>query len=132
MSYLLDTNTCIYYINGQSENIRQQMSTRPKASIFICDVVKTELFYGAYKSTRQQQNLAVIRDFFQGFESLPFNERSADLCGQLRAYLDRTGNPIGAYDFQIAAIALAYDLTLVTHNTREFQRIPDLKLTDWF
>jgi tRNA(fMet)-specific endonuclease VapC len=65
------------------------------------------------------------------FVSLPFGDEAAIVCGQIRARLASAGTPIGAYDLQIAAIALANNLTLVTHNTREFGRIEGLQVEDW-
>jgi tRNA(fMet)-specific endonuclease VapC len=97
----------------------------------LCDVVKFELYYGAYRSSRQQQNLALLEQFFSEFQSLPFDGESAIVCDRIRTQLESKGTPIGAYDLQIAAITLAYDLTLVTHNLREFNRVENLKLEDW-
>lgn len=95
----------------------------------LCDVVKLELYYGAYKSLRRERNLE-LQDFFNEFASLPFDGRAANICGQIRAQLAAMGTPIGCDDLQIAAIALTNNLTLVTHNTREFNRVSDLKLED--
>lgn len=131
MSYLLDTNTCIGYLNGRNQNISQNLSERSPTEIRLCDVVKFELYYGAYRSFRQQQNLALLERFFGAFQSLPFDGKSAIICGSIRSQLQAQGTPIGAYDLQIAAIALAHDLTLVTHNLREFYRVENLKLEDW-
>lgn len=131
MSYLLDTNTCIGYLNRRNQNIFQNLSRRSPSEIRLCDVVKFELYYGAYRSSRQQQNLALLERFFDAFQSLPFDGDSAIVCGRIRSQLQGQGTPIGAYDFQIAAIALAYDLILVTHNLREFNRVENLKLEDW-
>jgi len=97
----------------------------------MCDVVKAELLYGAYKSTRVEQNLAKLELVFSLVESLPFEGKAAMHFGKIRAYLAQKGTPIGPYDLQIAAVARAQDLILVTHNTREFARVPDLKIEDW-
>ncbi len=131
MSYLLDTNTCIGYLNRRNQNILQNLSGRSPTEIMLCDVVKFELYYGAYRSSRQQQNLALLERFFGASQSLPFDGDSAIACGRIRTKLESQGTPIGAYDLQIAAIALAYDLILVTHNLREFNRVENLKLEDW-
>jgi tRNA(fMet)-specific endonuclease VapC len=93
--------------------------------------VKSELYYGAYKSTRRDRNLANLNRFFSQFISLPFDDNAASIAGQVRAQLDVAGTPIGSNDLLIAAIALSNDLTLVTHNTREFARINGLKYEDW-
>ena len=131
MIYLLDTNTCIGYISRRSLPILRRLTSLPRQDVVLCDIVKLELYYGAYRSQRQERNLAVLREFFSEFVSLPFDGRAAAICGQIRAQLAASGTPIGAYDFQIAAISLANNLTLVTHNTGEFSRVEGLRLEDW-
>lgn len=131
MTYLLDTNTCIQYLTGRNINVVNQLKITPRQDICLCDVVKAELYYGAYRSTRKEQNLALYELFFSQYISFPFDGRSAKIYGEIRSELSKSGIPIGAYDLQIAAIALANDLILVTHNTREFQRVHDLELEDW-
>jgi tRNA(fMet)-specific endonuclease VapC len=131
MKYLLDTNTCILYLNGRSENIKQKMTAVSQQDIVLCSVVKAELFYGAMKSLRPENNLAKQRKFTDSFVSLPFDDNSAEVYGQIRTQLAKAGTPIGPNDLLIAAIALANNLTLVTHNTREFSRIAILPCEDW-
>ncbi len=131
MIYLLDTNTCIGYISRRSLPIFSRLTSLSREDIALCDVVKLELYYGAYKSERIERNLEVLREFFSEFVSLPFDGHAAAICGQIRAQLAALGTPIGAYDLQIAAIALANNLILVTHNTREFSRVEGLRLADW-
>lgn len=94
-------------------------------------MVKAELYYGAYKSAKHEANLAVLAILFASFNSYPFDGEAARLSGEIRADLARKGTPIGPYDLQIAAIALANDCVLVTHNVGEFSRIAGLKLEDW-
>jgi tRNA(fMet)-specific endonuclease VapC len=77
------------------------------------------------------ENLKNLNIFFGDLISLPFDGKAAKICGEIRVTLQAAGTTIGAYDLQIGAIALANNLTLVTHNTREFQRIPGLQLEDW-
>ncbi len=131
MIYLLDTNTCIAYINGRSLAVRERLDSLSPDDVALCDVVKYELYYGAYKSSKQQKNLANLREFFGDFISLPFDGQAADICGRIRASLARRGTPIGPYDFQIAAISLANNLILVTHNVDEFSRVEGLRIEDW-
>lgn len=131
MKYLLDTNVCIRIINGRSAAARAKLLSHPTVDIVVCSIVRAELFFGAAKSqtpqaTRQKQDL-----FLRPFVTLPFDDLSADTYGRLRAQLEQAGTPIGPLDMQIAAIAIAYDLILVTHNTREFGRIADLIIEDW-
>ncbi len=131
MKYLLDTNTCIRYLNGRSEKIKQNMAAVSQQDIALCSVVKAELFYGAMKSLHPENNLARQRRFTDSFVSLPFDDNAAEVYGQIRAQLEKAGTPIGPNDLLIAAIALANNLTLVTHNTREFSRIAILPCEDW-
>lgn len=131
MKYLLDTNVCIRYLQGRVPAIRDAIHARKPDTMVVCAVVRAELFYGAMKSQFPTETLTKQRQFIDRFASLPFDDAAALVFGQLRAHLHRQGNPIGPYDLQIAAIALANDLTLVTHNTREFGRIDGLHLQDW-
>ena len=130
--YLLDSNVCIRLLNeSASSNMARKLAELTPDDIRLCSVVKSELYYGAYKSTRRERNLANLNRFFSQFISLPFDDNAAAIAGQIRAQLDVAGTPIGSNDLLIAAIALSNDLTLVTHNTREFGRINGLKYEDW-
>ncbi len=97
----------------------------------MCAVVVGELYYGAYRSPYSTANLALLAKFLPRFLSLPYDDAAAELFGRVRAQLAATGSLIGPYDLQIAAIALANQCTLVTHNTTEFSRITGLVLEDW-
>ena len=131
MNYLLDTNVCIRYLQGRLPCIRDAIHIRSPEQMFICAIVRAELFFGAMKSNYHAETLAIQRQFIDQFPTLPFDDKAALLFGKIRADLQRQGLPIGPYDLQIAAIALANDLTLVTHNTREFSRVNGLRLADW-
>jgi tRNA(fMet)-specific endonuclease VapC len=129
--YLLDTNTCIGYLNGTAVGVLRQLQTLSPQEIAVCSVVKAELFYGAMKSVNPTKTLALQRQFLDRFVSFPFDDHAADEYGRLRAQLARQGTPIGPNDLMIASIALAHRTTLVTHNTREFSRVPGLPIVDW-
>ena len=131
LKYLLDTNVCINYITGRSVPLRDKIVATHPTEIAVCSIVKAEMFYGSMKSQFPQKSLEEQNKFFRQFESLPFDDTAALIFGELRAGLAKKGTSIGAYDLQIAAIALANNLTLVTHNTKEFGRINDLKMEDW-
>ena len=131
MTYLLDTNTCVRLLNNSNLQIAQRISRTPASDIYLCTVVQLELYYGAYKSSQQEANLAKLARLFNQFSTLPFDELSAKIAGRIRAQLAVLGTPIGPYDFQIAAIALANNLILVTHNTGEFSRVQGLRIEDW-
>jgi tRNA(fMet)-specific endonuclease VapC len=131
MIYLLDTNVCIVYLKGQNSHLKQKLDNILLSEIAVCSVVKGELFYGSLRSANPERNLRLQQEFLSQFLSLPFDDQSAVVFGEIRAQLAAKGTPIGAYDLQIAAIALANNLILVTHNTKEFSRIPQLQLEDW-
>lgn len=131
MTYLLDTNTCIKYLNGTSEKIRNTLGSKPPEEINVCSVVKGELFFGALKSAKPEKNLYKIRKFIDCFLSLPFDDVVAEKYGEIRAMLEKAGTPIGPNDLFIAAIAATNDKILVTNNTHEFCRVKGIKLEDW-
>lgn len=131
MKYSLDTNTCIRYINGRAPKLREKIPTVPARDIVVCSVVRSELAYGAAKSQTPERSAEKQQQFLEPYATLPFDNAAAGIFGQLRAYLEKQGTPIGPYDMQIAAIALAHDLILVTYNLKEFSRVPDLKIEDW-
>lgn len=131
MKYLLDTNTCIRYLSGRSPAVFQRLDQTPEAEICICSVVKFELRYGALRSTYVEKTLAQQQIFLDRFVSLPFDDAAHIYAAQIRADLAQAGTPIGPNDLLIAAIALANNLILVTHNTREFARVTGLKIEDW-
>jgi tRNA(fMet)-specific endonuclease VapC len=131
MKYLLDTNTCIRYLNGRSPSVLQKLDTLPETDICVCSIVKFELRYGALRSEFVEKTLAKQEKFLNRFVSLPFGDAAHITAAHIRATLAVAGTPIGPNDVLIAAIALANDLTLVTHNTREFGRISMLKIEDW-
>jgi tRNA(fMet)-specific endonuclease VapC len=131
VSYLLDTNACVVYLNQRDSGIRRRLESISRSQVALCSVVKAELFYGAMRSSNPERTLARQREFVNAFTSLPFDDLAATSFGVIRAQLESLGTPIGAYDLQIAAIALANNLTLVTHNTGEFSRVEELALEDW-
>ena len=131
MKYLLDTNVCIDYLRGKAIQIRERMKFTSPSDIVLCSIVKAELFHGAMKSSNPSMALANQQPFISQFISLPFDDSAAEQYGQLRAYLEKQGTLIGPNDLLIASIALANNTTLVTHNTDEFKRVPNLQLEDW-
>lgn len=131
MKYLLDTNTCIRYLNGRSPDLRDRIHATPEAEIAVSTVTKGEMYAGSAKSQTPERSRARQDAFFIRFASLTFDEAAADAFGRLRAQLELAGTPIGSYDMQIAAIALVHQLIVVTHNTREFSRVEGLQIEDW-
>jgi tRNA(fMet)-specific endonuclease VapC len=116
MKYLLDSNTCIVYLKTKFSKIRTKLDSLSDSDIAVCSVVKSELFYGAVKSKKSSENITKQYKFFSRFISLPFDDKSAEIYSNIRNQLESQGTPIGPYDLQIAAIAMANDLILVTHS----------------
>lgn len=134
MSHLLDTNSVIDHLRrGPASRVTAKLLAAPNGSVYLCSVVLAELFYGARHghAAHLAANLALIAKLRQQFVSLIFDDRAAEEYGTIRAHLAALGTPIGPNDLMIAAIALANQMTLVTHNTTEFGRVPGLVLEDW-
>ena len=131
MTWMLDTNACIRYLNGRSPELRDRLDALNESDIGVCSVVKAELFYGAARSTDPVRTLQKQQRFLDRFVSFPFDDPSAETYGRIRAHLEGQGLVIGPNDLLIAAIALALGVTLVTHNVAEFSRVPGLKIEDW-
>ncbi|PIQ23649.1 VapC toxin family PIN domain ribonuclease [bacterium (Candidatus Blackallbacteria) CG17_big_fil_post_rev_8_21_14_2_50_48_46] len=129
--WLLDTNIWIQYLSPQANPLHQKIAHLDPKQLRLCDIVKAELLYGAYKSERVQQNLEKLEQLFKLVDSFPFDGEAARHFGDIRAHLAKQATPIGPYDLQIAAIARANQMILVTHNTREFSRVPGLQIEDW-
>lgn len=129
MGFLLDANAVIALLNDRDSQLAQRVRLLRPAEIFISSIVVQELFYGAFKSMRFEHNVSLI-DHLQ-FEVLDFDKEDARVAGEVRADLAAKGTPIGAYDVLIAGQAKARNLILITHNTKEFERVPDLCIEDW-
>ncbi len=111
--YLLDTNACIHILRNTSRRLLDRFQQHDP------------------RSPQKAANLSLLQRFFIPFESIPFDDESADHYGQIRVGLERTGTVIGPNDLMIASIARAHRLVLVTHNTGEFSRVADLRIDDW-
>lgn len=125
---LLDTNVVIALMNA-SASVAQRLRQHAPQEVAVPTVALQELYFGAYKSQRVEHNLSKVSQL--AFAWLPFTAQDAVAAGRIRAELARAGTPIGPYDALIAAQALTREVTLVTHNTREFARVPGLRLDDW-
>ena len=128
MRFLLDSNAVIAILKGRS-SILARLQQHPARDFALPAIVAHELYYGAYKGQRQRENLVRVETL--RFEVLDFDREDARRAAQLRAHLAAQGTPIGPYDVLIAGQALSRDLTVITHNTREFQRVPGLRVEDW-
>lgn len=131
MKYLLDTNICIYIIKKKPLSILEQLKKTTIEDIGISTITLAELEYGVAKSQHIEKNQKALTAFLSPFEICPFDDMAAEVYGKLRATLERQGTPIGSMDLMIAAHALSLRLTLVTHNTREFNRVKNLNVETW-
>lgn len=127
--YLLDANAVIDLLNDTNSNAAQRVRRQDPNDVAVSAIVLHELFYGAFKSRRTEQNVALI-DALR-FAVLEFDKDDAREAGATRAILSSNGTPIGPYDVLIAGQAVARRLALVTHNTQEFGRVPGLRLENW-
>jgi tRNA(fMet)-specific endonuclease VapC len=126
--YLLDTNTVIALLNGHT-TVLTSLRAKTPSDVVLSAIVAHELYFGACKSRNTAKNFALVEKL--QFEVLPFDQGDAAQSGQLRAALAAAGTPIGPYDLLIAGQALARGLVLVTRNTRQYKRIPDLLVENW-
>ncbi len=129
--YLLDTNVCIEIVRGHHPGIQTRMTALSYGDVAICSIVWAELELGAHLSPKGYACARAQIEVFLLLPQWPFDRDSAERYAQLRVDLQRRGQLIGDHDMQIGAIALVQGLILVTHNTREFGRIPGLQLEDW-
>ena len=133
-AYLLDTNICVYLINRREpywQNIAARLTAVDEARVVLSALTVGELSFGVANSRHPGRNQAALDTFLADFEVIAFDANAAREYGKLRAALEKKGQPIGAVDTLIAAHALSEGTTVVTHNTKEFSRVPGLRLTDW-
>ena len=131
MRFCLDTNTCIYFLNGTHASVRDRLLAVPPGDVRIPSVVKAELLLGARKSVRYKDTLEKVERFLAPFEVVPFGDAMAYEYAEIRFMTEKKGTSVGPNDLFIAAIVKAYDGVLVTHNMKEFGRIKGLKIVDW-
>jgi len=129
--YLLDTNICIYIINNRPKQVVDHIIKLKVHQVKLSSISLAELEYGVSKSKARDKNRQALIDFATPFDIIEFNDEDAEVFGIIRADLEKRGLVIGPYDMQIAAQAITRNLTLVTNNTAEFARIPNLKLENW-
>lgn len=129
-NFMLDTNICIYVINQKPAGVLQRFRQEAPGSIALSSISAAELAYGVSKSG-SARNEEALDLFLAPLDVLAFDEAAIWQYGKLRATLERRGGPIGPLDTLIAAHALSRGLTLVTNNTREFERVEGLRLENW-
>ncbi|MGV6816506.1 MAG: type II toxin-antitoxin system tRNA(fMet)-specific endonuclease VapC [Thiotrichales bacterium] len=130
LKYLLDTNILIYTIKNRPQAVREAFILH-QGQMAISTVTWGELVFGAERSAKPEQNQADLDSMAARLEVLPFNDKAGSHFGQIRAELYSQGCPIGPYDMMIAGHARSEGLILVTNNTKEFERVPGLRLDNW-
>lgn len=132
--FCLDTNVIVFAINGRKPAVdrRLQMELSAGTPLLVPSPVLFELRYGIAKSDRPEFSTRLLDAFLaDGFTPTSFDADDAAEAGEIRAFLERQGTPIGPYDVLIAAQARRRGAPLVTLNRREFERVPGLIVTDW-
>ena len=131
MTYMLDTNICIYAIKNRPEIVLQRLKENMQNGLCISAITLAEMQHGVEKSAQPEKNAAALMRFVSILQVLPFDDGAAVEYGKVCAHLQRRGTPIGPMDTLIAAHAKAEGLTIVTNNVREFERVPGLKIENW-
>jgi tRNA(fMet)-specific endonuclease VapC len=132
LSHLLDTNACVAVMNDRPharERLKQAYVRRQVA--FVSTITLFELWFGVVKSRRETDNANRLSDFLSPMQILEFDGEDARIAASIRLSLMRSGTPIGSYDLLIASQAIRHGFRLVTANTRELSRVPDLRLENW-
>lgn len=131
MTYMLDTNICIYIMKRKPEHVLLRFREALEHGICISSITLAELEYGMEHSMDPHRNRQALLRFLAPLTVLPFGAEAASEYGKIRAYLQKCGTPIGPLDMLISAHAKVEDIVLVTNNMREFERVPGLKIENW-
>jgi len=129
--YLLDTNSIIYFFKGVG-NVAKIMFSKSPRDIFIPSIVVYELEVGIAKSNNPKKRQEQLAQLLSDINIIDFTHKEAIESAKIRAYLESIGEPIGPIDTLIAGMARANNLTLITHNIKEFSKVEGLKIEDWF
>lgn len=129
--YLIDTNTCIFLKNKKPIHVLEKLKSVLNRDVFLSSVTIAEMQFGVYNSQNIEKNRISLTEFLAPFQIIGFDDRDAEYFGKIRAELKQRGELIGPYDMLIAAQAVARKLILVTNNTKEFTRVPELVIEDW-
>lgn len=128
---MLDTNICIYIIKQKPLSVKQKFESFEIGELCISSITVSELMYGVYKSQQVKRNLQALEKFLMPFEIVEFDFDAAIAYGKIRSALEKKGQVIGGMDMQIAAHAMSLDMTVITNNVKEFQRVEGLELENW-
>jgi tRNA(fMet)-specific endonuclease VapC len=129
--YMLDTDISSYIMKRSHDAVLRRLQTVPIGVVSISVITKSELLCGVEVSPRRHQDTLALNEYLRHVEVLDFPDEAALHYAQIRAALKASGAMIGTNDLFIAAHARSLELTLVTNNTGEFGRVPDLKIENW-
>jgi tRNA(fMet)-specific endonuclease VapC len=121
----------IYFFKGRGQ-VAQNLLHTPPSEIALSTISLYELWVGITRSAQPERNCSQLNELIKLITLLPFDEAAAQSAAEIRRHLEQIGFPIGTLDTLIAGVALSRNLTLVTHNLSEFQRVPNLSLEDWY
>jgi tRNA(fMet)-specific endonuclease VapC len=130
VKYVLDTDTCVYWLRGR-QSVRDHLANANPDDVAISIVTLAELRYGAAYSARPEDNNRAVDDFASGISVISLTVEAARSFGDIKAELRRGGVLLEDLDLLIAATARAHGLTLVTNNLRHFGRVTGVALEDW-
>ncbi len=131
MTYTLDTNICSYIMRNSPPKVAAKFQTLKQKDVCISSIVFFELRFGVINSQRVDKNQSELEKFMRSLNIIPFDKKAAESAAVIRKNLQRSGTPIGPMDILIAAHALSKNATLVTNNTREFERVAGLTVENW-
>ena len=131
MRYLLDTNICIYLIKKHPTEVLERFRQHSPQDVAISTITLFELRYGIEKSQYRQRSEGALAKFLLPLNLIDLDSSSAIEAAIIRAQLEKIGTPIGPYDLLIAGLARSRGMTLVTNNTKEFERVVGLRLENW-
>ncbi len=129
--YIFDTDILIYFLKGDQQIVKR-FAKIPLDDLYTTRINYTELFYGAYNSTKKDKNLKLIKEFLKEFKIVEFDKSASEIFAKQKALLKQNGKLIQDFDLMIASIAIANNSILVTNNTKHFKRVKNLKVENWF
>ena len=121
----------MHIMNNHPPEVFEKFRNIEVGAIGISSITVSELYYGAYKSSKIKQNIKRVEEFLYPFEILPYDESASREYGKIRSYLEKKGQIIGPLDMLIAAHAISRNLTIITNNIKEFKRIKSLQVENW-
>lgn len=130
MSYILDTDTIIYFLKGMP-SITERIASISPGEINTTIINHAELLFGAFNSARKQKNLKKVGMFLDAIKILPFCEQASAIFAEQKAGLKKRGTLLADLDLMIASITLRHEMVLVTNNSRHFERLKNLRLENW-